>query len=239
MRPADDIGAVRGVVLDIEGTTTPVSFVYDVLFPYARERLGEFLSAHANDAVVRDALRRLESEWLADTEGSAVPPFDLVSAKHYLEWLMDRDRKSTALKVIQGEIWRGGFETGVLRGDVYPDVKPALERWRAAGRTIAIYSSGSSAAQRLLFRHSTRGDLTPLLDAYFDTTVGPKRSTESYVAIASGLQLRANELLFISDVDAELVAAGAAGLHTRLCVRGDTSPATSSRIIRSFDELQS
>jgi enolase-phosphatase E1 len=268
---SDDIGTVRGVVLDIEGTTTPVSFVYDVLFPYARERLAEFLSSHANDTAVREALGLLQSEWLADgeaqaanagrperpirhperpirhperpirhperSEGSALPSLDLVSAQHYLEWLMDRDRKSTALKIIQGEIWRGGFESGVLRGDVYADVQPALERWRAAGRTIAIYSSGSTAAQRLLFGHSTRGDLTPLIDAYFDTTIGHKRSTDSYSAIARALELPSNALLFISDVEAELVAARGADLQTRLCVRGETAPPTTSRIIRSFEEL--
>src|SRR5262249_223047 len=115
---------------------------------------GEFLSLHQDDTVVREALTLLTSEWLADSEAqnantgqpdarerSTPLPFDLVSAQHYLEWLMERDRKSTALKIIQGEIWRGGFESGVLRGDVYADVEPALERWRAAGRTIAIYSS--------------------------------------------------------------------------------------------------
>jgi enolase-phosphatase E1 len=262
---ADDMRAVRGVVLDIEGTTTPVSFVYEVLFPYARERLGDFLSACQADAVVNQALTLLASERLEDAEadadagrlerplghredppghperreGSAPLSFDLASAKRYLEWLMDRDRKSTALKIIQGEIWRGGFESGALRGDVYPDVEPALERWRRAGRTIAIYSSGSVAAQRLLFGHSTSGDLTPLIDAYFDTTVGSKRSTESYSAIAQALKLSAPELVFISDVEAELVAARDAGFQTRLCVRGEATPASTSKVIRSFDELSS
>lgn len=240
MSSARDTDAVRGVVLDIEGTTTPVSFVYEILFPYARERLGEFLSLHRNDAVVREALARLAPEWSVDAEAHREPlrePTDLESAEHYLKWLMDRDRKSTALKVIQGEIWRGGFESGVLRGDVYADVQPALERWRTAGRTIAIYSSGSAAAQRLLFGHSSRGDLTPLIDAYFDTKIGAKRSTDSYSAIARALELPANDLLFVSDVEAELVAARAARFQTRLCVRGDAAPPTTSRIIHTFDEL--
>ena len=251
-----DIDTVRGVVLDIEGTTTPVSFVYDVLFPYARERLGRFLASHQDGDTIRDALELLQSEWLADTEaqadaghlvshperseGSALPappPFDSSYASQYLEWLMDRDRKSTALKIIQGEIWRGGFESGVLRGDVYADVRPALERWRAAGRLIAIYSSGSAAAQRLLFGHSTRGDLTPFINAYIDTNIGHKRSTDSYTAIARALEIHTNALLFISDVDAELVAARDAGFQTRLCVRGDAAPPSTSKIICSFDEL--
>src|SRR5262249_41645976 len=128
-----------------------------------------------------------------------------ISVIAYLEWLMDRDRKSTGLKIIQGEIWRGGVESGVLRGEVYPDARPALERWRAAGRRIAIYSSGSTAAQQLLFGHSTAGDLTPFIDRYFDTTVGAKRSSQSYTAIAKVLELPPRSLLFLSDVDAELV----------------------------------
>lgn len=150
---------------------------------------------------------------------------------------MDRDRKSTGLKIIQGEIWRGGFESGALRGEVYRDVKPALERWRAENLVISIYSSGSATAQRLLFGHSTAGDLTPLIARHFDTTVGPKRSAESYAMIARTLEIPTNALLFVSDVDAELVAARAAGMDTRLCVRSTDAPATTSPIIRSFDEL--
>jgi len=239
---------VRAVVLDIEGTTTPVSFVYDVLFPYARARLREFLRAHAAAAEVRRAIGLLAEEWASDSEAKVqIPRFarddeDVArDAKEddsvaYLEWLMDRDRKSTGLKIIQGEIWRGGFESGALRGEVYRDVRPALERWRSAGRRIAIYSSGSATAQRLLFGHSTAGDLTPLIDRYFDTTVGPKRSAESYSAIARALELPAESLLFISDVEAELLAARSAGLATLLCVRSGDAPPTSSRVIRSFDE---
>jgi enolase-phosphatase E1 len=233
--------AVRAVVLDIEGTTTPVSFVYDVLFPYARARLREFLSAHGNDGVVRDALSLLAAEWVEDTEARGQIPRaardDTFGSVGYLEWLMDRDRKSTALKIIQGEIWRGGFESGTLRGEVYPDVKPALERWRRTGRRLVIYSSGSAAAQRLLFGHSTAGDLTPLFERYFDTTVGAKRSVDSYAAIARALDVPANAILFVSDVDAELVAARNAGFQTRLCVRSGDAPPTSSPVIRSFDEL--
>jgi enolase-phosphatase E1 len=265
--PADS-GAVRGVVLDVEGTTTPVSFVYDVLFPYARARLREFLAVHRDDAVVRDALAMLATEWAAESdparpsrhpehpprhpehsprhpehsprhpersEGSAAP--DLIAAGDYLEWLMDRDRKSTALKIIQGEIWRGGFEDGALIGQMYPDVKPALERWRAEGRVVAIYSSGSAAAQQLLFGHSSSGDLTPLIGWHFDTTIGHKREPASYNTIARTLALPPASLLFISDVDAELAAARTAGLETRLCVRAGNAPPSASPVVRSFDEL--
>src|SRR5215831_12707123 len=236
--PAANDGSVRGVVLDVEGTTTPASFVYDVLFPYARSRLLAFLETHAGDAEIQVAIRRLAGEWPDDaTSDRSVPLWsgdatDIVSLSNYLEWLMDRDRKSTGLKIVQGEIWRGGFESGALRGAVYPDVKPALERWRGAHRTVAIYSSGSSAAQRLLFGHSTAGDLTPLIDWHFDTTTGPKRSAESYSAIARALALPTETLLFVSDVEAELMAARDAGLDTRLCVRSEDVPHSPSRIVR-------
>jgi enolase-phosphatase E1 len=243
---AADGDAVRGVVLDVEGTTTPVSFVYDVLFPYARGRLAEFLRARAGEPEIRSAIHRLGAEWTDDAAADATVPRwsgtsedadDIGALSHYLEWLMDRDRKSTGLKIIQGEIWRGGFESGALAGDVYPDVKPALERWHAAHRTIAIYSSGSTAAQRLLFGHSTAGDLTPLIDRHFDTTTGPKRSAESYSAIARALAVPPETLLFVSDVDAELVAARAAGFDTRLCVRSGDAPPSASAIVRTFDEI--
>jgi enolase-phosphatase E1 len=247
--PAAHDGAVRAVVLDVEGTTTPASFVYDVLFPYARSRLLTFLQSHAGDAEIQGAIRYLTVErssaadFAAETGiASAVPPWsgdasDLVSLSHYLEWLMERDRKSTGLKIIQGEIWRGGFESGALRGEVYPDVKPALARWRAAQRTVAIYSSGSAAAQRLLFGYSTAGDLTPLIDRHFDTTSGPKLSADSYALIARELELRRDEVLFVSDVEAELASARQAGLDTRLCVRSGDAPRSLSPIVRTFDEL--
>ena len=241
MTPTAGGDAVRGVVLDVEGTTTPASFVYGVLFPYARARLREFLAVRAEDPAARNALRLLAAEWTADASDPRAPrtspDTDLAAASHYVEWLMDRDRKSTGLKIIQGEIWRGGFESGALVGEVYLDVKPALERWRAAGRTVAIYSSGSATAQRLLFGHSTSGDLTPLIDRHFDTTVGAKQSPDSYAAIARALNIPADALLFVSDIDAELVAADTAGMSTRLCVRGADAPPTSAPIVHSFDEL--
>jgi enolase-phosphatase E1 len=253
-----DSGSIGAVVLDVEGTTTPVSFVYDVLFPYARARLRAFLAERGDEQVVRDALTMLANERASDAEAKLQIPYvadapqgrprfarddkegardDKAGSVAYLEWLMDRDRKSTALKIIQGEIWRGGFESGALRGEVYPDVRPAIERWRAAGRHVAIYSSGSVTAQRLLFGHSTAGDLTPLIDCYFDTTTGPKRSPDSYAAIARALELPPAGVLFLSDVDAELIAARSAGFDTRLCVRDGNPPPSQSPTIHSFDEL--
>ena len=151
---------------------------------------------------------------------------------------MDRDRKSTGLKSLQGRIWEGGFRAGALRAHVYPDVRPALERWRGQGRRVAIFSSGSVLAQRLLFAHTTEGDLTPMIDGYFDTTTGPKREAASYARIAAALGAPPAAVMFVSDVAAELDAARAAGLRTALCVReAAVPPASDHPVLRSFGEL--
>ena len=237
----------RGVVLDIEGTTTPVAFVYDVLFPYARVRLREYLAENRESEELRDVFRGLRAERLAEVVGGAAPPeIDATSGDEalgsvatYVEWLMDRDRKSPGLKLLQGKIWERGYHDGTLRGQVFPDVPGALERWRAAGITVAIYSSGNVLAQRLLFATTTFGDLTPLIDHFFDTGVGPKRSADSYHRIASQVHRENPELLFISDVSAELEAARSAGLQTLLCIRpGNDAEVTSSQdVILTFDEI--
>jgi enolase-phosphatase E1 len=236
---APSAGALGGVVLDIEGTTTPVSFVYDVLFPYARERLRAYV--HEQRASFAEAERLLRAEWEEDrARGDGVPPWperghdarDGLAA--YLEWLMERDRKSRGLKLAQGEIWERGYADGTLRGEVYPDVPPALERWRGAGLDVAIYSSGSVLGQRLLFANSTAGDLTPLICHYFDTSVGAKRQRDSYARIAGALGRTAPELLFISDVEAELEAARDAGFRTALCIRGVEARHSAFPIVRDF-----
>ncbi|MEP6493226.1 MAG: acireductone synthase [bacterium] len=235
-----------GVVLDVEGTTTPISFVYDVLFPYAFERLRRFLSARMGDADVERAVALLRDEHNAEVAGGEIVPAwrsgaagELDAIVAYLEWLMDRDRKSPGLKLLQGQIWELGYLDGTLRGEVYPDVLPAFERWRAAGRQIAIYSSGSVLAQRLLFANSTWGDMTGFIDGYFDTSVGPKRVSESYRRIAAAMRRDAGDLLFISDVAAELDAARDAGFRTLLCVRAPAKmPATStSGVVQTFDDV--
>ena len=225
------------MLLDIEGTTTPVSFVYDVLFPLARRRLRSFLAAlPASDLgpVLGDVRREREAEAEADAPGwSAADP--RASAEAYLLWLMDRDRKSTALKALQGRIWEQGFRSGEVRGAVYPDVAPALERWTRQGRRVAIFSSGSALAQRLLFGYSTEGDLTRFLAAYFDTSTGPKREAASYRRITEALDAPPQAVLFVSDVVAELDAAREAGLSTALCVRGSNPAATGGHsLVRDF-----
>jgi enolase-phosphatase E1 len=235
--------AIRAILLDIEGTTTPIAFVYDVLFPFARIRLRAYLEDPAHAAVVRDVLELLRKEWDADTAArrgvadwqEAAPG----SASTYLEWLMDHDIKSPALKRLQGLIWEGGYRAGELRGEVFPDVRPAFERWRDARVTIAIYSSGSVLAQRLLFGATREGDLTPFIAAFFDTGVGPKRWPDSYRRIAGELQHDAAGVLFVSDTPAELDAARGAGCHVLLAERPGNRSASYSdaESIRSFDQI--
>ena len=229
---------IRAILLDIEGTTTPIEFVQQVLFPYARARVHDYLAQHADDPGIRADLALLHAEHAAEPPAAHPPPWD---PEAYIYWLMDRDRKSTGLKSLQGRIWEAGYETGELKGkgDVYPDVRPALEQWRSAGTTIAIFSSGSVQAQRNLFANTTAGDLSPFLAGYFDTTTGPKRDATSYRRIAAALGSRTNEVLFVSDIAAELDAARAAGMRTALCVRGassDDSPTDHPRV-HSFAEL--
>ncbi len=237
------MSAAPHFLLDIEGTTTPVTFVTDVLFPFARRRLREFLDAHAGDPAVATQIHALEREHAG--ESAEKPPAwtaadRIGSACVYLEWLMDRDRKATPLKALQGLIWADGYASGALRAIVYDDVRPAFERWRSGGRAIAIFSSGSVLAQKLLFAHTNAGDLTPFLSAYFDTTTGPKQESASYARIAETMGQRPAELSFVSDVAAELDAARAAGMATSLCVRpGAPEPASGvHRTIRDFGALE-
>ena len=238
---------VGAVVLDIEGTTTPISFVYDVLFPYARTNLREFLATHGPTGLLAEVDRNLREEHAADVaRGDSPPPLpaDVSSGnasdlEPYAVWLMDRDRKSPGLKLLQGLIWQRGFSDGTLRGEVFPDVAPALDRWRSREIDVAIYSSGSVLAQRLIFGHTPAGDLTPRISQFFDATIGPKRAADSYRHIASELHHQPNELLFLSDVHAELSAARAAGFQALLCVRpGNPEPAREDeKIIESFDDI--
>jgi len=239
-----DRPGIRVLLLDIEGTTTSISFVYDVLFPFARAHLRGFLQTAAKDHALRDDLAVLFAERRAEREAGAPewrgggPDEALDFAAGYAEWLMDRDRKSTALKSLQGRIWKGGYRSGALKSHVYPDVRTTLERCRAQRRSVAIFSSGSVLAQRLLFEHTVEGDLTPLIHAYFDTTTGPKPAAHSYRRIAEALRVAPAAVLFVSDVPAELDAAREAGMGTGLCVRADGAPPTSGHpVLRTFDEL--
>ncbi len=221
-----------GILLDIEGTTTPITFVYDVLFPFVRRHLDAWLP--------RADVSGLQSEYQEDVRRGQNPPAWSVPPKAYVEWLMDQDRKSTALKKLQGEIWLEGYQKGELHGEVFPDVPPALERWKRDGVDVRIFSSGSILAQRLLFSSTNAGDLTRFLNGYFDTTTGPKNEPGSYVDIAQAFGLPSSEILFISDVTRELDAAKAAGMKTLLCVRpgNHPQPASEHRVVGSFEGIE-
>ena len=232
--PSDDI---RGILLDIEGTTTPISFVHDVLFSYAREHVHDYLTKNFDDEDLQADIRLLRDEH--GREGFPADD-DIDAIVAYINRLIDLDRKSTGLKSLQGKIWYEGYADGTLRAQVFPDVAPAFARWRAAGLGVTIFSSGSVLAQQLLFAHTEAGDLTPLINHYFDTGVGKKSEAESYRRIAEAVALKPGEMLFISDVDTELAAARAAGMQTVLSIRPGNQPQSSAAdytIIHSFDEL--
>jgi enolase-phosphatase E1 len=234
-------GARAFVLLDVEGTTTPVEFVLRVLFPHAHAHVGAFLEAHASDPEVARDVTGLRDQHGRDAAAGLSPPAwdgSAAAAAPYARWLMDQDRKLTALKSLQGRIWAEGYARGQLRGQVYDDVPPALARWTGAGSRVAIFSSGSVLAQKLIFGHSDHGDLTPFLSAYFDTATGPKREAQSYARIAAALALPAAAGLFVSDVVAELDAAREAGMATALVVRTPPGPAPNGHPqVESFDEL--
>ena len=222
---------MRGILLDIEGTTTPISFVYDVLFPFARKQLNAYLP--------KADLTDLKREYDEDVRKGLQPPAWSGEPKQYVEWLMDQDRKSTALKKLQGEIWLAGYEKGELHGEVFPDVPPSLERWHAQNKDVRIFSSGSVLAQRLIFSTTRAGDLTRFLKGYFDTTTGPKNEASSYTQIAKSFGLVASDIVFVSDVTRELDAARAAGMETLLCVRpgNHPQPPHNHNTITAFDGL--
>jgi enolase-phosphatase E1 len=230
--------SIRAILLDIEGTTTPIAFVKDVLFPFARTNAAAFLSAHRHEPEVEADLALLAKERAAERPEEA-PPATSSNPLSYFLWLMDRDRKSTALKALQGRIWRDGYESGALVSEVYADVVPALARFRDAGIEVSIFSSGSVLAQRLLFAHTNAGDLRPFLSAWFDTTTGGKKEAASYARIASELGLEPRQVLFVSDVVEELDAAKQAGMDVALCVRPGTAEPIPSRhrIVRSLEEI--
>lgn len=220
------------ILLDIEGTTTPIDFVYKTLFPFARARVKDFLSGAWDALEIQTDLAQLRAEQSADVaQGLNPPAFEcessivlLESAVAYIHWLMDRDRKSTPLKAIQGRIWREGYEAGELLGEVFDDVPPAFARWRRQNKLICIYSSGSALAQKLLFAHTTAGDLTGYIYRYFDTTIGHKIEADSYRRIAEELQSSSTDVVFISDSVAELDAARVAGMKTIMALRPGNRP---------------
>jgi len=194
----------RAILTDIEGTTSSIAFVAETLFPYARARLPAFVAAHPEAAAPILA------------EVAATEPGDPVAT--LIRWI-DEDRKATPLKTLQGMIWADGYREGAFTGHIYADAAAALRRWHVAGIALYVFSSGSVAAQKLLFGHSDAGDLTPLFSGYFDTTTGPKREAASYAAIAGAIGFDPQDVLFLSDTPEEIAAARAAGLQALLIDR--------------------
>ena len=222
---------IRAIVTDIEGTTSDIRFVHNVLFPYARERLPAFLNAQQYIEPVKTILDNLREE-------TGQPDATTADLLDTLLQFIDEDRKSTPLKALQGIIWRDGYVNGDFTGHLYPDVLPALEKWKAEGIDLYVYSSGSVAAQKLLFGYSDEGDITHLFSGYFDTLVGAKREVQSYRNIADQLGVPPVQILFLSDIHQELDAAEQAGLRTVQLIRGDDDAASHHHQVSSFDHIK-
>jgi enolase-phosphatase E1 len=226
------LDGIQWIVTDIEGTTTEVSFVYDILFPYFRTHMDQWKTVDSdqmNQVLEQTRLLVLEEQSINLSTNEAL--FDQLR-----QWSLE-DRKVTPLKTFQGMVWEQGFTSGAIKGHVYADVKPALERWIERGLKLAIFSSGSIAAQKQLFGFSTEGDLTPYFSAYFDTTTGMKRDEQTYHLIVQQLHTSANSVLFLSDIHQELEAANAAGMRTLQLVRPGTQ-ANWSSCVADFSEIQ-
>lgn len=217
---------IKAILTDIEGTTSAVSFVFDVLFPFAVEHLPEFVRQQADEPQVAEqiaAVRELSGEADADVERVI---------EILLGWIAE-DRKATPLKALQGMVWAEGYQAGLLKGHVYPDAVEALRRWKEEGYALYVYSSGSIQAQQLIFGCSVAGDLSPLFSGYFDTGSGPKREVQSYRNILAEIGVPAEQVLFLSDIVEELDAAQQAGLQTCGLAR-DGGELTGHQTLASF-----
>jgi enolase-phosphatase E1 len=224
---------IRAIVTDIEGTTSSISFVRDVLFPYAHKRLPAFVETHGDLPEVQHWLHEAALE-AGLVEASRQDIIELL-----LQWI-DEDRKSTALKALQGMIWKDGYEAGDYHAHIYPEVPARLREWRADGLRLYVYSSGSVPAQKLFFRYSEAGDLSPLFAGYFDTETGPKRDAESYRRIAEAIGEQPEHILFLSDIEEELDAAQTAGFRTGWLIRPPLKlPATPRHaVFHNFSAIQ-
>lgn len=223
----------RAIVTDIEGTTSSIDFVKNVLFPFARERLPAFIETHADQPEVQHWLHEAARE-ARYVEASRSEVIDLL-----IGWI-DADRKATPLKALQGLIWADGYASGAYRAHLYPEVADRLRQWHGQGLPLYVYSSGSVAAQKLFFRYSEAGDLSSFFSGYFDTQTGPKREFESYVRIAQAIGLPPAEILFLSDIPQELDAATSAGLRTTLVCRAPVPcpPDTGHPCVPDFDAIE-
>jgi enolase-phosphatase E1 len=223
---------IKAIVTDIEGTTSSLSFVKEVLFPYARERMKDFVRDHGHEhnvAMLLDDVRHIA--------GRDLNLDDEQVAEVLVQWI-DEDRKVTPLKALQGLIWEAGYRGDDFKGHVYEDAVLNMRRWKEQGVKLYVFSSGSVYAQKLLFAHTAFGDLRPLFSDYFDTTVGSKQDPTAYTSIATSIKVPPSEILFLSDIKGELDAAREVGMQTTWLVRGATpDPHAEHRQVSSFDEI--
>ena len=221
---------IKAIVTDIEGTTSSLSFVKDVLFPYARARLPDYIRQHRTNSEIESLLD--DARQLVGTE---LDDEQLIA--QFIDWI-DRDQKVTPLKSLQGLIWEAGYNQGDFKGHIYEDAARQLQTWKQAGYDLYVYSSGSVYAQKLLFGHTVYGDLTLLFSGYFDTHIGGKRETSSYQAISAQIQLPADQILFLSDIVEELDAAKSSGFQTRWLVRDGVIDASAPHCqVSDFDSI--
>jgi enolase-phosphatase E1 len=251
MTEAKTTRIARCALLDIEGTVADVRFVYDVMFPFVRNNLREFLQANWNAPAIQSSLSLLAIDagfgpdqipWKAHHGQATKQASDtqLDGVVQVVSKLMDRDSKTTGLKALQGLVWESGFNTGKLRAEVFADVVPALERWKKAGVDLRIYSSGSVLAQKLFFKHTTVGDLTRFFSGHYDTTIGSKKEPESYSKVAEALGLSPTQVIFFTDVIGEIEAANQAHMQVIACIRPNNAPLPKDfhgPAIHSFDEI--
>ena len=236
------------LLLDIEGTTCPVSFVSDVLFPFAKQELSHYIKQHWDKSPDNEQIQAAKKEWLDDRSTESIQikqqvikgeAEEIDGLSRYLKHLISIDKKSTALKDLQGKIWEHGYKNGKLKSQLFPETSECLREWREQGLTLSVYSSGSIQAQKLLYRHSPAGDLEKLFSHWFDTHTGPKKSTESYIRIAEQLHSSPNKIWFVSDNGAECDSARLAGMHTLFSLR-DGNPDRDPRdhtVVQSLREV--
>jgi len=225
---------MKYILMDIEGTTTSISFVHDVLFPYSAERLKSYIEKHLTDPNVQEVMLKTQST-VREEEDLNLNKDQII--EKLLEWIKI-DRKHGALKKLQGLIWHDGYAAGEIKGHLYDDVPPALKSWKEKGFDLGIYSSGSVDAQRSLFGHSLFGDLNSFFSHNFDTAVGGKRESQSYRNILETLKLKAEEVLFLSDITEELDAAHAAGINTIQLVRSEPVLNSTHKQVKNFSEIK-
>ena len=218
---------IRVILLDIEGTTCPVDFVSQTLFPFAQKNMNAALMTRSSDAEIDALVQEAIIEWLDDSDPTSKrmlsqtiqKPPSTREVEDYLQHLIQSDRKSTSLKELQGKIWEQGYLSGELISPLFSDVCKQLDSWKCKGITLAVYSSGSIQAQKLLYAHTNEGDITDRFDYWFDTRTGPKLAHQSYTSIAQKLGVQSNQVLFISDHPGECDAARQSGMSTVFCLR--------------------